>query len=715
MDRISETAKVKALEYLDHARPVAGSNRFVIGTYERNITLFRQQMRALNLIFALRVSSDEAPSDPPIAKIAIIGGGAFGVTAAAAAASIGIDAYIYEQHQILLPFQRGCDTRWVNPLYYDWPEPGAESRYAGLPIMNWKSGTASEVADQLVAELEKIKESTKRIVWRAGVRDLHVFDETIDDGRQTFRVSCRYDGNEQETMRFDAMVYATGFGVEHDLGGKTTSYWRNDNLGQLELKGSTRQSAQRYLISGVGDGGLTDVARLKISDFHHERLFFELFDDASSALRQALQKLAVSARADGLPASWLYDQFQSLATPDPDQGPFGPAITRLKRRLRKDTEVWLNGRPADFSDTLSLSKVSLSNALMGYLLHRIGAFKYLAGALQRDGTRWSVSGHATFKMPTNVVVRHGTSREAPLKEVGFEDAIPVLKTRANGHSTTQRLFPAGWWASNRRPAPGVANAPIVRPAEFAPPTTVTIATTFISTLSDVLVALLKARDQKQDRRDSPPLIRMTLHRVARIGEEEVFQQISPYRGLLLERQKGGTGRVFPVAGGMVGLAMRIGRPILFRRTGPLDAMKSATDFEKLLAQPIEDHVDSMLACPFFAASGDSADDALVNFVLFADTSDLSFFEDANLRLVYAACKGFVDNIEASLQEGALRQISSSYAGRKATDSLTSEQIEHFREVGITFDDQVFATHRSDLTFQSLRSTELDDALGIFRS
>lgn len=713
MSDSKDARRIAAMEYLDHARPVAASNRFAVGTYERNITLYRQQMRALNLVYAMRAAADSDPANHKFDKIAVIGGGAFGSTVAAAAATIGIEVYLYERHQILLPFQRGCDTRWVNPLYYEWPAAGAESRYASLPVMNWKSGTASEVADQLAAELETTAKRTGRLIVRTGVRELRI-TELPDQASAIppLRIAGRYEGNEQETVRFDAVVYATGFGVENDLGGKTSPYWRNDNLGQLDMKlGHDKTTA--YLVSGVGDGGLTDIARLTVSDFHHERLFFELFDDMGEELRHSLLDLATKAAKVGRPASWLYEQLNKLATPNPNGGPFATAISRLKTRLRKDTKVELNGNAADFSEALSLQKVSFSNALLGFLLHRIGAFDYRAGKLARAGGKWSILGDADWIPPKNIVVRHGTSRDATFTSAGFADAVDPLKARTEKILTSTRLFPAGWWERNRRPPNGEPSASIASATEFAPPTTVTIATTFISTLSDILVALLKKRDPK-DGRPSAPHIRMTLHRVAQFGGEEVFQQISPYRGVLLDHQKGGTGRIFRTGAGMVGLALRIGRPIVFRRVNDqLTDMETATDFSKLLAQPIEDHVDSMLACPFFAAD-DGTGKRRVNFVLFADTSDLAFFDDNNLKLIYAACRGFVDNIDSSLNEKRLRQISSSHAGHEVDDQISEADERRFNDVGITFDDDVFAEFQRELTFKSLRSTELDDALGVFR-
>jgi hypothetical protein len=72
-------------EFLEHARPIAGRNQFIVGTFERGITFYRQQVRALNLVHAMTAPRKGKKSAPfkPGAKIAVIGGGAFGLTAAA--------------------------------------------------------------------------------------------------------------------------------------------------------------------------------------------------------------------------------------------------------------------------------------------------------------------------------------------------------------------------------------------------------------------------------------------------------------------------------------------------------------------------------------------------------------------------------------------------------------------------------------------------------
>jgi len=136
-------------------------------------------------------------------------------------------------------------------------------------------------------------------------------------------------------------------------------------------------------------------------------------------------------------------------------------------------------------------------------------------------------------------------------------------------------------------------------------------------------------------------------------------------------------------------------------------MLRETNFSELAAHPIEGHVDSIIACPFFVASSDNAPARRVAFTIFADTSERAFFDTSVLRLVYAACKGFVENIEGSLASGQLRQISSDYAGHLPTMSASQEDLDRLRKVGITLDDQEFAKFGDDLTFATLASTELD--------
>src|SRR5260370_36856138 len=129
--------------------------RYAIGPFFKSgVTVFKQQVRALNLIYALDHFSGEALKEGPIA---VIGGGVAGVTAASAAAALGREVHLFEQRPVLCHLQHGCDTRWLHPHIYDWPQPGSDDPYAGLPILNWKEGTAATVAEQIMTEFEEIR------------------------------------------------------------------------------------------------------------------------------------------------------------------------------------------------------------------------------------------------------------------------------------------------------------------------------------------------------------------------------------------------------------------------------------------------------------------------------------------------------------------------------------------------------------------------------
>lgn len=86
------TPKVNPSQFLEDARPFAKQNKFILGTFERGITFYRQQIRALNLIYSLVEAKDAtgAPKISPRSRVVIVGGGAFGTTAAAAAAYAGL-------------------------------------------------------------------------------------------------------------------------------------------------------------------------------------------------------------------------------------------------------------------------------------------------------------------------------------------------------------------------------------------------------------------------------------------------------------------------------------------------------------------------------------------------------------------------------------------------------------------------------------------------
>lgn len=97
---------------------VGGHPVFVLGSFDRRMTVYAQQVRALNLIYSLEKAERIQRGD----KIAIIGGGVAGVTAAAGALVRGMHVTLFEKAQELLHMFKGCHTRGLHPRI-----PGAKT------------------------------------------------------------------------------------------------------------------------------------------------------------------------------------------------------------------------------------------------------------------------------------------------------------------------------------------------------------------------------------------------------------------------------------------------------------------------------------------------------------------------------------------------------------------------------------------------------------
>ena len=94
---------------------------YLVGIFARGVTVYSQQVRALNLIWVLVEQGilacnlkDDATDTGRRASIAIIGGGFAGLTAAAALIKKGVhaDMTIFEHREHAAAAADGSDTRW---------------------------------------------------------------------------------------------------------------------------------------------------------------------------------------------------------------------------------------------------------------------------------------------------------------------------------------------------------------------------------------------------------------------------------------------------------------------------------------------------------------------------------------------------------------------------------------------------------------------------
>jgi hypothetical protein len=591
---------------------------YLVGVFVRGVTIFKQQIRSLNLIWALKQAGHISTET----RVGIIGGGFAGLTAAAALLTQRPrELYIFEKRAVFCPLQQGCDIRWVHPHIYDWPAQGSLRPVAGLPLMNWREGRASDVAYQLLAEWRhrrSIAAPHTRVVEVLQLRHLQL------EGRRIEWVGLEEGSSSGESKEFDLVIVAIGFGHETaPTGLEATSYWRNEDLNQPHL-GDQRNAT---LISGTGDGGFIDLLRARLIQFRQDTVITELFGDLDDTA--AFIKTVHSAFQRRRPATNLFEAFSRLPHLD-------ALVKEVRGRLRQDNDATLQVRHTRQLSALFGHQASFLNNLLIFLLYRAGGFALRFGELNRE----SAIGYKPL------VIRHGTDRDTHLRSIfrRAREATACLN-RAKRHQdaagarrTDIPAWPAGWW-DRAVPEKGHWQQ------EYAPAATVSIATAFASSLNGVLASSSEER------------FRATLHRVMHVGQEAFLQQVAYYSGT---RLKGGEPyRAFPLTRGLIGHCARTAaawRTWKHNNVSIVDYRRRLTSDIRALrldeggAQPMDEEVLSLLVVPLLHASPGVRPS--VAGVLFVDSTGLNTFTDDLSSLLVRSLSGFcrfLDNV-------ALRRI-----------------------------------------------------------
>lgn len=430
-----------AAQIIDSLHVAEAPRLFVLGSLHQRVTLYSQQVRALNLIWALRSTSLLDSSS----RVAIIGGGAAGLTAASAAACSGCKQVdIYERHTEILPVFRGNDTRYLHPHVYDWPSKGWSDENAGLPILNWSAGTANNVALQIFRAFEAIR--AKHSIT------LRVLKPTLDMAiNLTSRGdwSLRWEKPSFGAESYDCVILAVGFGVE--LGSWKTvpihPYWQNDDLHQPQ------QPVTSFLVTGCGDGGCVDLLRLRIRDFRHENLHKEFINartvpDRLLADIQGIETLAVHSDPEEN-GRIISERYLALETPSLDK--------MLNPRIRLDTSATLHGRS---KYPLSV-RTSVLNRFLVSRLFRLTRTPYTNQEVlkvDRNDDSYLVQFETETSAFGRIIVRHGPV--SPLKR-DFQMFSERLTFPATGSSDFTRIpqYPDGFPFSL-----GTANIPYIVPS-----------------------------------------------------------------------------------------------------------------------------------------------------------------------------------------------------------------------------------------------------------
>lgn len=413
---------------------------YVIGSLETGVTVYSQQVRAHNLIWALatvgRIDSNAKT------RIAIVGGGIAGLTASACALSLfpGAHISVFEKRWDLCPLQQGCDNRWLHPKIYDWPRSGSRAPSASLPILNWSEGRASDVARQIIRGFNLYAEpNTDRLDLYIGVKHLKIDSskrqiEWIATKAKMKHAFLHLAAAEGVRTTFDIIIIAGGFGLEKcPERWKKSSYWRNEQIGQPVLNGVRKP----YVISGYGDGAIVDLCRLVVSRFRQDSILYDVFGSRNiESVEQKIRHLQTQRRQEAS------NQFEALS----EILSLVPQRENIRPRLRSDTAVVMHLTGPDsanksFEDVFS-QKASFLNKFLFRMLYSAGAFSISFDTLEETVQEYGVP-------DDGVICRYGTNPMGHLTQL-FNDPLNLTE-RLESMKSAQLQTPEPCWVPGSFP------------------------------------------------------------------------------------------------------------------------------------------------------------------------------------------------------------------------------------------------------------------------
>lgn len=593
---------------------------YVVGTFDAGITVLRQQVRALNLAWAL-IEAGRIPAPPaPPTRIAVVGAGFAGLTFSAAMLAKKVNCHItlFEEHDTLLPLQQGSDTRWLHPHIYDWPDEGSEADVAMLPLLNWTAARASDVVVQILQDWRRLVRPHNCVRLFCNARHLQVAADQADPAKA--RVEWVGEGRDPSdgtatptdsaacgcAERFDEVVLAVGFGIEDGQ----PSYWRNETMGQPNL----HQHKRIHLVSGQGDGAMIDLLRVRISQYRQDRILEETFAGAPGLVVRLREIKAALVSGSG--ATNMFDSLDQVF-----QGQDAKLVlNRLARRLRRDSDAVLQLKVRELAELLGppTRRISFQNALLVYMLYKVGGF---APSTEDEGTL-----RKRYAIPADQVVRrHGTKRLSQLHRILSAPLFQVVATKigAGQGFATQRaetLWPGGYFGY---PGPtadiGALTDEQLRSVwrkEYLPGPTSLVAASICGAVFGML----------REMRPALQHVRITLHRVLPLGQEILLQQACDYVGQGFEQPRSTAGRTFPTGNAMIGLAWRCRRPARTKRDASRAAIQEAMRVLNLhaAARNMLPDVSYVLAMPIIQPKTSFHPPNPVVAVLYLDSKDEDF-------------------------------------------------------------------------------------------
>lgn len=240
--------------WLSSATVPGADGLYFVGTFDRRITFYSQQVRALRLARAMREAGKIEAND----SVAVVGAGAAGVTMALALALLDCRVTLFDPADEVLQLQSDS-PRLLHPHIYEWPSLGSLENDAGLPFLNWDLDTGGVVAAKLVEEFHGHRARLQqKLVWKAR----HKLTNLAQEGSEW---RLHFDNDSSYVVK--QVVLSMGFGDEKKTGDADVyDYWKQRGVGTAAIE---TNAPATYLVSGNGDGALTDILNLMISGFEH--------------------------------------------------------------------------------------------------------------------------------------------------------------------------------------------------------------------------------------------------------------------------------------------------------------------------------------------------------------------------------------------------------------------------------------------------------------
>jgi hypothetical protein len=379
-----------------------GQRIYLLFPASLRVNLLSQQIRALELVDSLR----REPWAAGLTSIAVVGGGASGVTAAAALKNAGLRdelmVTIIESRDQLMPLQSGCHDKVLAPRIIDWPRSGADDSDAPLPFLGWKKAAAAEVAIEMLTQFERF--GVDRLVG-ATVTGLNERGHGVD-------VTFEQDGA-TITRPFDLVIVAAGFGLEAAPAGilsATPSYWRVNPEQAPALQGGAPKS---ILVSGLGDGGLTDFVLFACPGLNHSRLCEQILSSPDvAALKSDIDSIEARIWASPPTVMDIADEYGRLNLDTAARNLILPWLARDTRfvLLTKGTNFLQRGTAPLNRLAAMLVRRAMQLEDRGTSVRVVTNAEHLAD--RGDESVWSAGGTEEAAKFDVVVVRHGdTSRK----------------------------------------------------------------------------------------------------------------------------------------------------------------------------------------------------------------------------------------------------------------------------------------------------------------